>query len=163
VFDTLEDRAAVGDLIANLQPVFDVGDWLVNGWNDFVLGFNADRQRALFRPVGLGDIDSEMLLMLFSLVACLCLAATVWLLSRDARERDPLLRAWHRLGKRYRKLGLERSAHEPALDWAERVHQARAGGDEALRVLGLRFSRWRYGKANEALNGLLRDLDAHRP
>jgi hypothetical protein len=81
----------------------------------------------LFRPFGLGDIDTEMLLMLFSLVALSCLAATVWLLSRDARERDPLLRAWHRLGRRYGKLGLARAPHEAALDWADRVHRARAG------------------------------------
>ncbi len=167
VFDTLADRAAAGDLLASLQPMWNVGDWMLSGWNEFVLGFNADRQRALFRPFGLGDIDTEMLLMLFALVALSCLAATVWLLSRDARERDPLLRAWHRLGGRYGKLGLARAPHEPALDWAERVHRARAEGDEALRGLGLRFSRWRYGigpgEADESLNALLRDLRAHRP
>ncbi|MUV14215.1 DUF3488 and transglutaminase-like domain-containing protein [Lysobacter gilvus] len=167
VFDTIADRAATGDLLASLQPMWDVGDWMLNGWNDFVLGFNADRQRALFRPIGLGDIDTEMLLMLFSLVALSCLAATVWLLSRDARERDPLLRAWHRLGRCYGKLGLARAPHEPALDWAERVHRARAGGDEALRALGVRFSRWRYGmrpgQPVESLNALLRDLRTHRP
>ncbi|MGO4551931.1 DUF3488 and DUF4129 domain-containing transglutaminase family protein [Lysobacter sp. 2RAF19] len=167
VFGTIADRAGAGDLLASLQPVFNVGDWMLNGWNDFVLGFNADRQRALFRPFGLGDIDTEMLLMLFSLVALSCLAATVWLLSRDVRERDPLLRAWHRLAGRYGKLGLGRASHEPALDWAERVHRARAGGDEGLRALGVRFSRWRYGpgrgEADESLNALLRDLRAHRP
>lgn len=172
VFDTLEERArANGDLMANLAPVYDVGDWVVNGWNDFVLGFNAERQRAMFRPLGLEAIDSERLLLLFSLVALGGLAATVWLLSRDVRERDPLLRAWHRLGRRYAKLGLSRAPHEPAGAWARRVHAARAGGDAALLALGDRFSRWRYGDApgdgaappREALNVLLRDLAAHRP
>jgi transglutaminase-like putative cysteine protease len=164
VFDTLEDRAAAGDLLGSLQPVRNVGDWLLSGWNDFVLGFSAERQRRLFRPFGLGDLDSETLLMLFSLVALLCLAATVWLLSRDLRERDPLLRAWRRLGKRYERLGLGRAPHEPALDWTQRVHDARTGGDAALRALGMRFSRWRYGaQADDGLNALLRDLRAHRP
>jgi transglutaminase-like putative cysteine protease len=172
VFDTLDDRArASGDLFANLSPVYDVGDWMLNGWNDFVLGFNAERQRALFRPLGMDAIGSERLLLLFSLVALLGLAATVWLLSRDVRERDPLLRAWHRLGQRYAGLGLGRAPHEPALDWTERVHRARAGGDDALRALGARFSRWRYAGGEpgrepaprEALKALLRDLAAHRP
>ena len=170
VFDTLEDRARAQDtLLGNLAPVYDVGDWLLNGWNDFVLGFNAERQRALLRPIGIDSIRPERLLLLFSVLALGGLAATVWLLSRDLRERDPLLRAWHRLGKRYARLGLGRAAHEPAVDWAERVHRARAGGDEALRRLGARFSRWRYGPApapgpaREGLNTLLRDLDAHRP
>ncbi|MCC8362054.1 DUF3488 and transglutaminase-like domain-containing protein [Lysobacter sp. A6] len=165
VFDTLEDRAAAGDLLeTTLLPVRNVGDWMLNGWNDFVLGFNAERQRALLRPIGLPDLDSEALLLVFSLIALLCLAATVWLLSRDVRERDPVLRAWRRLGKRYDRLGLARAPHEPALDWADRVHAARAGGDAALRALGVRFSRWRYGaQPDEGLNALLRDLKAHRP
>ena len=165
VFDTLQDRAAAGDLLqTTLQPVRNVGDFLLNGWNDFVLGFNAERQRALFRPIGLQNLDSETLLLVFSLIALLCLAATVWLLSRDMRERDPVLRAWRRLGKRYDRLGLARAPHEPALDWADRVHAARAGGDAALQALGVRFSRWRYGaQPDEGLNALLRDLKAHRP
>jgi transglutaminase-like putative cysteine protease len=165
VFDTLQDRAAAGDLLeTTLQPMRNVSDWMLNGWNDFVLGFNAERQRALFRPVGLPDLDSETLLLLFSLVALLCLAATVWLLSRDMRERDPVLRAWRRLARRYDSLGLARAPHEPALDWTQRVHAARTGGDAALQALGMRFTLWRYGaQPVEGLNALLRDLKAHRP
>ncbi|NUS59497.1 MAG: transglutaminase domain-containing protein, partial [Lysobacter sp.] len=167
VFDTIDDRATAGAFDATLAPVFNFGDYVLNGWNELVLGFNAERQRRLFRPWGLGDIDTQMLMMLFSLVALSCVAATVWLLSRDARERDPLLRAWHRLGKRYASLGLGRAQHESALDWADRVHRARSGGDEALRGLGARFSRWRYGtpagQPVDGLNALLRDLRAHRP
>jgi transglutaminase-like putative cysteine protease len=167
VFDTLQDRArASGDLLANLQPMFDTGDWMVSAWNDFVLGFNADRQRRLLQPLGFDAVDPERLLLLFSLVAIAALATTVWLLSRDVRERDPLLRAWHRVGKRYVKLGLGRAPHEPASDWAQRVHRTRAGGDDALLVLGARFNRRRYGSARDAgerLNALLRDLDKHRP
>ena len=170
VFDTLSERAlASGDLLASLAPVYEVGDWMLNGWNNFALGFNADRQRAMFRPLGLEDVGADRLLLLFSLVALGGLAATVWLLSRDVRERDPLLRAWHRLGKRYARLGLGRAPHEPAREWAQRVHAARTGGDAALLALGERFSHWRYGgepldgATRDALGALLRDLSAHRP
>ena len=166
VFDTLQDRAAAdGALFARLTPMYDVGDWMLNGWNEFVLGFDATRQARLLRPFGIDALDSDRLLLLFALVALLGMAATVWLLSRDVRERDPLLRAWHRLGKRYARLGLGRAPHEPAIEWTERVHRARAGGDAKLRTLGLRFTRWRYGggAAHEPLDTLLRDLAAHRP
>ncbi|UHQ18394.1 DUF3488 and transglutaminase-like domain-containing protein [Lysobacter sp. KIS68-7] len=166
VFDTLEDRAAANSsLLAGLTPVYNVGDWMLNGWNEFVLGFDATRQARLLRPFGIESLGSDRLLVLFALVALLGLAATVWLLSRDMRERDPLLRAWRRLGKRYEKLGLARAPHEPALEWTERVHRARTGGDARLRTLGLRFSRWRYGggASHEPLDTLLRDLAAHRP
>jgi len=169
VFDTLQERAlASGDLLANLTPVLQAGDWFLNGWNAFVLGFDANRQARLFRGLGIEHIAPEALLIAFALVAVLALGATVWLLSRDVRERDPLLRAWRRVGQRYAKLGLGRAAHESALDWTQRVHHARAGGDDALQVLGARFSRWRYGgetgsKPREPLANLLRDLAAHRP
>jgi hypothetical protein len=169
VFDTLRERAqASGDLLANLAPVFQAGDWFLNGWNAFVLGFDANRQARLFRGLGIENIAPEALLIAFALVAVLALGATVWLLGRDVRERDPLLRAWRRVGRRYAKLGLGRAAHESALDWTQRVHQARAGGDDALQALGIRFSRWRYGgeagqDTREPLANLLRDLAAHRP
>lgn len=169
VFDTLEERAqASGDLLANLTPVFQAGDWFLNGWNAFVLGFDANRQARLFRGLGVEHIAPEALLIAFALVAVLALGATVWLLGRDVRERDPLLRAWRRVGRRYAKLGLGRAAHESALDWTQRVHRARAGGDDALQALGARFSRWRYGgeagpDPREPLANLLRDLAAHRP
>jgi hypothetical protein len=169
VFDTLADRAAQsGDLLANLAPVYTVGDWFLNGWNEFVLGFDASRQARLFRGFGIDRVAPEVLLLAFALVAVLALGATAWLLGRDVRERDPLLRAWRRLGRRYEKLGLGRAPHESALDWTERVHRARAGGDQPLRTLGARFSRWRYGgeagsKSREPLGNLLRDLAAHCP
>jgi transglutaminase-like putative cysteine protease len=166
VFDTIDDRArADGSLLATLKPAYDLGDWMVSRWNDFVLGFDANRQRNMFRALGLERVDPERLLLLFALVAIGGLAATVWLLSRDVRERDPLLRAWRRLGQRYARIGLGRAPHEAAGDWAERVHRARAEGDEGLRLLGRRFARRRYGPADagERLAALLRDLDAHRP
>lgn len=169
VFDTLAQRAAEsGGLLANLAPVYTVGDWVLNGWNEFVLGFDAGRQSRLFRGFGIDRIPPQALLLAFALVAVLALGATAWLLGRDVRERDPLLRAWRRLGRRYAKLGLGRAAHESALDWTERVHRARAGGDQPLRTLGARFSRWRYGGeagsgSREPLGTLLRDLAAHRP
>jgi hypothetical protein len=167
VFDTIQDRArASGDLLS--QPAARVrhGDWMVSAWNDFVLGFNADRQRRLLQPwASMRSIPNG---------CCCCsrwspiaaLATTVWLLSRDVRERDPLLRAWHRVGKRYAKLGLGRAPHEPASEWAQRVHRARARGDDALLALGTRFQPPALRSAREAgerLNALLRDLDAHRP
>jgi len=86
----------------------------------------------------------------------------VWLLARGEREHDALLRAWHRLGRRYARLGLARQHHEPAQQWAQRVEQIYP--DSGLLRLSQRFNRARYAppstinKAN-----LLRDIAKHRP
>jgi hypothetical protein len=84
-----------------------------------------------------------------------------WLLARGERERDPLLRAWHRLARRYARLGLAREPHEPALAWAQRVHAHRP--DPALIALSQRFAEARYAGTRTELAPLLRDLRRHRP
>ena len=170
VFDTLADRAnAEGSLIAPLLPAFQVGDWMRRGWNDFVLGFDANRQAQLLRPLGIDEIPPQGLVLLFGLVAVIALAAAVWLVTREARERDPVLRAWHALGRRYRRLGLGREPHEPAGDWARRVVGARPQ-DAGLNALSQRFAQWRYAPRNDpgarapvVSRGLVRDLRAFRP
>ena len=167
IYDTLADRApgAIGDFVG-LAPVFDASDWLRRGWNDFVLGFDAKRQRQLLRPLGLRDIDSGRLVGLFVGAASLALLWMAWLTARAERERDPVLRAWHRLVARYARLGFGRASHEPAGAWAERVSLARPDLAGELRRLILRFNKWRYAAQQPGSSGeraLARALLGHRP
>ena len=166
VFDTLADRAgASGSLLGSLMPALHVGDWLRRGWNDFVLGFDARRQAQMLKPLGIDDLPPQRLILLFALVAMLALLAAVWLVTREARDPDPVLRAWHRLGARYARLGLARDPHEPAGDWAQRVSRARHG-DARLSSLSARFAEWRYARADgdrSTARTLARDLRAYHP
>ena len=165
VFDTLADRqpGRIG-AFDGMVPIFNMSDWLRRGWNDFVLGFNAQRQQQLFSPFGLDKIGSRGLILLFAAIATLALGWMAWLISRGEREQDPLLRAWHRLGRRYARQGHGRGMHEPAQAWAERVAADVPKAGEPLRTLSQRFSNARYAgiKLGE-LRRLLRDLAAHRP
>jgi len=164
VYDTLADRqpGLIG-AFDGLVPAFNAADWMRRGWNDFVLGFNAQRQQDLLKPFGLGKLQGYHLILLFATLAGLALAWMAWLIARGERERDPLLRAWHRLEARYRRLGRGRAPHEPAQAWAARVaaDQPRAG--EHLASLSRRFSDARYAATTHAIDGLLRDLARHRP
>jgi hypothetical protein len=144
--------------------MFDAGDWLRRGWNDFVLGFDAQRQQRLLAPLGLDKLDGRALILLFAAVTALAMAWMAWLIARGERQRDPLLRAWHRLGQRYARLGKARLPHEPAQDWAARVAAdvPRAGID--LRTLSQRFSNTRYAAGgNGETSNLIADLARHRP
>ena len=122
IYDTIADRrpGALGGF-AGLTPMFNVGDWMRRGWNDFVLGYNAARQRRLLESFGVPDLDSARLIQLFVIATVLAMVGMLWLTTRQERERDPVLRAWHRLERRYRRLGLARESHEPATAWVERV------------------------------------------
>lgn len=166
VFDTLADRAeASGSMLGTLMPALQVGDWLRRGWNDFVLGFDARRQAQILQPLGIDDIPPQQLVLLFALVALLALLVAVWLVTREARERDPVLRAWHRLDARYARIGLGRDPSEPAGDWARRVLRDRPQ-DSKLNVLSARFAEWRYARGDgdkAASRTLIRDLRAYHP
>jgi hypothetical protein len=164
IYDTLEDRLG-GDAGAQGGgadwQLRDVGDWLRRGWNDLVLSFDANRQQQMLRPLGIDKLEPSQLIAVFTVFALATLGWMAWLLSRGERERDPVLRAWHRLGRRYAKLGLARDSAEPAGRWAQRVHQQRP--DPALLSLSSRFVLARYAGADVDLTSLLRDLRRHRP
>ena len=164
IYDTIADRASrsPGGLQA-LGPMLDVGDWMRRGWNDLVLGFDAERQQRILHALGGRDLGAGQLALLFALMAGLALAAMLWLVARGERERDPVLRAWHRLAARYARMGLGRHRHETANDWAARVVATRPQS-AALLTLGTRFDNWRYAPGQEGEHrALLRDLRAHRP
>ena len=130
------------------------------------LGFDATRQRALLRPLGLEALDKRGLVALFAACAGLALAWMLWLTARGERSGDPVLRAWHALGRRYARFGLARAAHEPALAWAERIAAARPRDAETLRALSARFVEWRYARrtdGGEDPRSLIRDLRKFRP
>lgn len=164
ILDTLDDRLladAGNPLQQRWLQLGQMGDWLRRGWNDLVLSFDARRQQQLFKPLGLDDIKPGQLLSGFVMAALAAVLWMAWLLARGERERDPLLRAWHRLGRRYARLGLAREPHEPSLLWARRVHACRP--DPALLALSQRFADARYAGTCTDLASLLRDLRRHRP
>ncbi len=170
IYDTLDDRRSLAggllDGFSGGRSLIDVGDWLRRGWNDFVLGFDANRQQRLLRPFGIDRIDDRTLVLLLMLAVAVGLLWMVWFSRRNEREPDPVLRAWHALARRYRHLGLERFADEPAGRWVERVAAARPELAAELRKLSDHFNDWRYaggepgGRSARALTQALR---AHRP
>ena len=172
IYDTLADRAPGAEGVLGGLPgatrALEITDWVRRGWNDFVLGFDAKRQRSLLSPFGIDDLDRGGLVTLFATFAALAIGWMLWLSARGERERDPVLRAWHVLARRYARVGLGRAPHEPALAWAERVSGARPLTSLALQSLTHRFSNWRYAAAQpghppDTMRELVRALRAHRP
>lgn len=169
IYDTIEDRlgaaGAVG-AVANLIGVDNlgqVGDWLRRGWNDLVLGFDARRQSRLLERFGAKHLGGGALTALFGIFAIATLAWMAWLLARGERQRDPLLRAWHRLGVRYARLGLGRLPHESPADWARRAAAGRPRAAQALLSLSHRFADARYAPGEGDHRALIEDLRRHRP
>ncbi|KGM52436.1 membrane protein [Lysobacter concretionis Ko07 = DSM 16239] len=178
IYDTLDDRipgsgSLFGRVLGDASGLFNMTDWLRRGWNDLVLGFNAERQTRLLRPLGIDRLDGVKLGLLFALMALLGLLWMIWLSRRAERQPDPVLRAWHALERRYRRRGLGRAPDEPAIQWAQRVAAGQPGGDAGLDRLSHRFSDWRYattgpdktsrGSRERESRELIRALRRHRP
>ncbi|WP_460761827.1 transglutaminase TgpA family protein [Lysobacter fragariae] len=171
IFDTLADRTpgAEGLLGGFGTPMWNVRDWMRRGWNDLVLGFDASRQQRLLQPFGIDQVTGQQLGALFGATAGLALLWMVWLSARGQREADPVLRAWRRLGSRYRRFGLEREPFEPARDWTDRVARTRPDLAPALDRLSQRFVEWRYAQLQHgapdgrASRELIKALRRHRP
>jgi protein-glutamine gamma-glutamyltransferase len=163
IYDTLEDRVASAGGFDGLVRMGDFGDWMRRSWNDFVLGFDAARQLQMLQRLGGNGMGTAGLGILFGVFALSALAWMAWLLARGERERDPLLRAWHRLDARYARLGLGREPHEPALAWARRVAAARPQSANVLFSLSRRFVAARYAGANGDHGALIEELRRHRP
>lgn len=164
IYDTLEDRQQQqggngfgGDA---LWQVGNVSDWLRRGWNDFVLAFDASRQQQLLRPFGIDQLEPAQLIALFTTFAVLAMGWMGWLLARGERERDPLMRAWHRMCKRYQRVGLGKEVHETAQKWAQRVDKTFPSPE--LLSLSRRFADTRYAGSQDTIQ-LIRDLRLHRP
>lgn len=166
IYDTLEDRLGQGNagglnLAGRWESFKQLGDWMRRGWNTAFLSFDANRQQQLLRPFGIERLTPSQLIALFAGFAVLALGLMAWLLARGERQRDPLLRAWHRLDRRYARLGLGREPYESANDWARRVELSHPGS--GLLILSQRFTDARYAGAQFDPVSLLADLHRHRP
>ncbi|MGE8226826.1 MAG: transglutaminase TgpA family protein, partial [Stenotrophomonas sp.] len=162
IYDTLEDRIGDNDGGAGLNlsgrwsSLLQYSDYLRRGWNTAVLSFDAERQQRLLSGIGIKQLSPSQLVALFAGFAVLTIGLMAWLLARGERQRDPLLRAWHRLDRRYQRLGLGREPFETASDWAIRVDRARPGSD--LLALSQRFTQARYAGVRSDVVSLLADL-----
>lgn len=166
IYDTIEDRIDDNetrgmDLSGRWSSLLQYSDFLRRGWNTAVLSFDAERQQRLLSGFGIKQLSPSQLVALFAGFAVLALGLMAWLLARGERQRDPLLRAWHRMGRRYQRLGLGREPFETASDWASRVDRARPGSD--LLTLSQRFTQARYAGVRSDVVSLLADLHRHRP
>ena len=149
-----------------LGDLFNVGDWMRRGWNDFVLGFNAARQISLLDRFGLHDADSGTLVIVFTVISGLLLIVVGLVQLRDRGPRqDPLLRAWARFTSRLARAHLRKLPHEPARSYSRRVAALLPMQREEVLSLSQGFVAARYARFeldDEARRALVASLRAFR-
>ena len=118
---------------------------LTNQWNQWVLGYNPDRQREMLSWLGVPQPSWQtMTVMMFWSVAGVLLLTALWLL-RGIRREDPVQRAWLRFCDKLAREGLARAGAEGPLDYASRVAQALPARETAVRAIASLYVDQRYG------------------
>jgi hypothetical protein len=146
--------------------MFDGADFLRRQWNELVLGFNAQRQSGLLKPLGIDEADAWQLVAAFAVGSLIALLATLWFLLHEHRDRSPpLLRAWRGFVARLRRAGIEKRNEEPPLSFGQRAAALLPAQSATLLAVSRRYAEWRYAGlalTDEEQRGLARELRAFR-
>jgi protein-glutamine gamma-glutamyltransferase len=122
-------------------------DSLANQWNQWVLGYDTERQFAFLTRLGMESITWQKMAldMASGLGIVIALFALFMLRHLFARQPDKVQAAWLKLCHKLDKAGLPRAAHEGAKDYAARVAAARPELAMAILDLAARYTALRYG------------------
>ncbi len=141
-------------------------DAIANQWNQWVIGYNSERQFAFLTRLGMEDVTWQQITinMVAGLGIAIGLLALYLLRHLFVRQPDKVQVAWLKLCRKLAKAGLPRSAHEGALDYANRIAIARPQLAHKIRDLARRYSALRYGKiqSDSAKNEFLQRAAALR-
>jgi protein-glutamine gamma-glutamyltransferase len=141
-------------------------DALANQWNQWVLGYNTERQFAFLTRMGMEDITwRKMALEMLAVVAVLAGLFTLLMLRRlRTRIDDPALALYLRFCRKLAKAGVARTAHEGPRDFAARAAKLKPEFAAAISGITEHYVALRYGKqvTQGALQSLRREIAAFR-
>ncbi|TCJ18039.1 DUF3488 domain-containing protein [Parasulfuritortus cantonensis] len=129
-----------------LKTLRQTWDYLSNGWNQWVLGYDFERQQRLLSALSpsLATLHGTLLAMLAG--AGLILAGLAFALLRDGAGRgDEVDRLYGRFLARLARIGLTRGAAEGPADFARRAARDRADLAPAVAAITELYVGLRYG------------------
>lgn len=126
-------------------------DALANQWNQWVLGYDSERQFAFLTRLGMESITWQKMALNMSAGVGLVIAVFALFMLRHlyTRRPDKVQAAWLKLCRKLAGAGLPRAAHEGARDYAARVASARPELAEAIHNLAARYTALHYGTHND--------------
>jgi transglutaminase-like putative cysteine protease len=131
--------------------------WAINNtWNQWVLGFNPERQLELLARLGMDAPDwRKMAAWLTGLTGLVLLILATAMLWRRPRL-DPAQRQWQRAARRLEKRGLPRRPWEGPQDYAARVAAELPAVADDIRAIAALYAGLRYGTSPDSTLTLLR-------
>lgn len=128
-----------------------------NGWNQWVLGYNASRQLELMRKLGLPDADWRLLIQLLAGSTGLWLIWLTWRLWPRSAPADALDKLWRQTCRKLARRNLARNAWETPEAFARRISLAAPQHADTITVIAETYARLRFG-SHPATSAELADL-----
>jgi transglutaminase-like putative cysteine protease len=138
---------------------------MANYWNQWIVGYNVDRQRELLTRFGMPSPSWEKMAMaLFWLVGLVVAVFSLWLFRRTHGE-DPVSAVWRRFCRKLARRGTARSPTEGPRDFAARAASEQPHVATDVAEISELYMRLRYRDAADAsiLSLLRRRVRAFRP
>jgi len=136
-------------------------------WDQWVVGYNTDKQRQFFQSLGFPAIDWRTLgFWLMISIFVVGGAISIGLLVRDRPpRREASLVAWNRFCAKLAAAGVARAPHEGPLDFLRRVQSARPRCADVAADITRRYVEARYGggATRDQLRELARRVRDFRP
>lgn len=135
-----------------LRKIYLNWDALNNGWNQYVLGYNQERQMNLLsRLVGSQVSWQDLAIAMIACAGAVALAVSYFLLRSKRLKIDPLQRLYAEFLRKLESAGLKRYGHEGPLDFSKRaVKRLPARADEIEEITDL-YADLRYRSNTSAL------------
>ena len=125
-------------------------DSIANTWNQTILGFNLESQRALLNRAGLtGDTWRTLAVLLLIATALVTGILAFLTLRHRTRNRDPALEIYRQFCRKLERAGWPRAAHEGPLDYAARMAEKHPGVARAVSAITQTYVAMRYEKDNK--------------
>lgn len=148
----------------NWMKRFNLGwDVLNNGWNQWVLGYNQQRQLDFLSRLTGSRVEwgNLAIWMVWAVSAIVCITAA-FLLGNPHRQTDPVQRAWLRFRKKLARAGVAALAHEGPRDFTRRAARQLPHLGQQIERIGTLYLELHYGGRQDTAE-FQRRVRAFRP
>lgn len=122
-------------------------DAVTNSWNQWVLGYTAERQMRMLAKVSGQKVTWRNLAIVLMVITALVVAVLSFSVLRRLtwRKSDPLSKAWMSFSRKLQSKGLARLPSEGPLDYTRRVAFALPHRAASINAIGSLYADLRYG------------------
>jgi transglutaminase-like putative cysteine protease len=146
------------------ERLSDTWDAINNRWNQWVLGYDWDRQHLFFRHIGLGQVQYRQLLLGLTFVVIAFAAMLAWNLFRGpAGGGDEARRCYDRFRRRLTRCGIRARDWEGPLDFAARAGRRRRDLAADIDSITHTYVALRYAGEAGLLDKLRQEVKRFRP